>query len=339
MNLEPTPEQIQIVDAVADFLARKLPLSRYQTQTESDSQITDEQWREIVDLGWIGLGLDEQHGGLGSSIVEEMLLFREIGRHVGPVDILGSVIGARLAALAYRNASRDAILEGRARVAVAIPSGKLSRNDGRINGPVLLFGSSSAEYAVLTDANTASLIATASLSLEPLPCLEAHLPLARAMLASQASEAQLDARVDPLGARQTLLASSMQVGVAEATLDMAVAYAKQRQQFGQPIGSFQAIKHLCADMAVRCEEARAQVFYASLCQSGSPRREFEREVAAAAFISTRAGIENAAANIQVHGGIGMTAELNAHWYLKRAHVLDQLMGNARTKLDLLVHDG
>ena len=119
--------------------------------------------------------------------------------------------------------------------------------------------------------------------------------------------------------------------------DMAVTYAKDRKQFGQPIGSFQAIKHICADMAVRCEESASQLFYAALSLRDGTA-DAAVEIPAAAFIAARAALENAAAGIQVHGGIGMTAELDAHWFLKRAHVLDQAMGNSRRQLDRLLRE-
>ncbi|CAG4885179.1 Putative Acyl-CoA dehydrogenase [Georgfuchsia toluolica] len=336
MNLQPNSDEVQIIDAVASFMAEQLPVSRYRDLTEGAAQLTPEEWQKVVDLGWIGLGLEEQHGGLGCSVVEEILMFREVGRQVGPLALLGSVIGARVAALAGQSELRDSILSGKERVAIAIPAEVSMSAASRLDGAIQLFGTDSACYAVLVDQNGAVLFETDSLLLSKVPCLERHLSLATATLKQHTAIAYVEGALDPVAVRLTILASAMQVGGAEATRDMSVAYAKERQQFGQLIGSFQAIKHICADMAVRCEEACTQLFYSSLCLRDRGIVEARREIAATAFLAARAGIENAAANIQVHGGIGMTAELAAHWYLKRAHVLDQVIGNSRRQLDLLV---
>jgi alkylation response protein AidB-like acyl-CoA dehydrogenase len=116
--------------------------------------------------------------------------------------------------------------------------------------------------------------------------------------------------------------------MAEATRDMAVEYAKTRQQFGKAIGSFQAIKHLCADMAIRAEAAVCQVIFAALVES--ERRAGARfHSVAARLVAVEAALQNAAQNIQVHGAIGFTAEAEAHLFIKRAHVLEQLWGNTR----------
>jgi alkylation response protein AidB-like acyl-CoA dehydrogenase len=131
---------------------------------------------------------------------------------------------------------------------------------------------------------------------------------------------------EALAGRCDLLACAYLVGIAEATLAMAVEYAKTRRQFDQPIGAFQAVKHACADMAVRAEAARAQTFYAALAlQAGEPR--CGDEVAAARLIARRAAIENAKANIQVHGAMGFTQESTAHLYLKRANLMATLNGS------------
>lgn len=335
MNLQPTSDQIQIIDAVASFMAEQLPVSRCLKLEEGGAQVTSGEWEKIVELGWIGLGLEEDLGGLGCSVVEEMLMFREVGRQVGPLALLGSVIGARVAALAGLSELRDSILGGEARVAIAVSAELAVAAAVQMDGAIQLFGTHSARYAVLVDDNGAALFDLAALTLNAVPCLERHLSLATATLKQQPALAHVAATQDPIAMRLTLLASAMQVGNAEATRDMSTGYAKERRQFDQLIGSFQAVKHICADMAVRCEESCTQLFYASLCLRDRGIAEANREVAAAAFLAARAAIENGAANIQVHGGIGMTAELNAHWYLKRAHVLEQVIGSSRKQLDLL----
>ena len=113
----------------------------------------------------------------------------------------------------------------------------------------------------------------------------------------------------------------------EAVTDLAVAYAKERQQFDRPIGSFQAVKHLCADMLVRTEVARAAVYAAGVTLDDPEVGDPERAVHAAKITAGEAAVRNAKAAIQVHGGMGFTWEVDAHLYLKRAWWLDTVLGS------------
>jgi alkylation response protein AidB-like acyl-CoA dehydrogenase len=136
-----------------------------------------------------------------------------------------------------------------------------------------------------------------------------------------------------------LLTAALQVGHAAAVLDLAVAYAKERRQFGQPIGSFQAIKHMCADMLVRAEVARAAV-HAAACLADAPDvaateaavagctedQLLERSVSGAKVLADEAAVANARAAIQVHGGMGFTWEVPLHLHLKRSRVLATTFG-------------
>src|SRR5438552_6349013 len=304
MNLQPTADQFQIVDAVTGFMAEQLPLSRLRSLGADADAITPEQWRQIVELGWLGLGLAEDHGGLGCSIVDEVLMFREFGRQVGPLDLLGTVLGARVAAVSGASNVLDRILSGAARVAMAVPAGPPVAAAPRLEGELQIFGARSAAYALLVDDGGAALFALEGLELQTRPCIERPLSLATTTLHGQSAVAFVEPATEGIAARLALLVSAMQVGVAEGARDMAVAYAKERKQFGQPIGSFQAIKHMCSDMAVRCEESAGQLFYAALSlRDGTADSAIE--VPAAVFIAARAALENAATGIQVHGGIGM----------------------------------
>ena len=116
------------------------------------------------------------------------------------------------------------------------------------------------------------------------------------------------------------------VGVAEATRDQAVDYAKVREQFGQPIGAFQALKHRCADMAVQAELAYAQTFLAGLFELHA-QTDSVFQGAAARVLAGEAALDNARSAIQIHGAIGFTWECDVHWLLKRAHLLRQLGGS------------
>jgi alkylation response protein AidB-like acyl-CoA dehydrogenase len=123
------------------------------------------------------------------------------------------------------------------------------------------------------------------------------------------------------------LAAALLLGIAEATTELSVAYAKERQQFDRPIGSFQAVKHLCADMLVRAEVARAAVYAAGVTLDDPSVGDPERAVHAAKVTAGDAAVRNGKAAIQVHGGMGFTWEVDAHLYLKRAWWLDTVLGS------------
>ena len=123
----------------------------------------------------------------------------------------------------------------------------------------------------------------------------------------------------------------MLVGIAEAARDQAAAYAVERMQFGKPIGVFQAVKHRCADMAVRCEAGWSQTCYAALALRDG-ERDAAFQVSVAKHLAGEAAEENAAANVQIHGGYGYTTEYDAHVLVKRAQVLRALAGAPRWHL-------
>jgi alkylation response protein AidB-like acyl-CoA dehydrogenase len=125
---------------------------------------------------------------------------------------------------------------------------------------------------------------------------------------------------------QAVLGGALLVGLAAGTLDMAVAYAEQREQFGKPIGSFQAVKHMCADMLVAAETARAAVHAAAVTIDQPGVGDPDRAAAGAGLLASEAAIKNGKTCIQVHGGMGFTWEVPAHLYVMRARVLSQTIG-------------
>jgi alkylation response protein AidB-like acyl-CoA dehydrogenase len=146
------------------------------------------------------------------------------------------------------------------------------------------------------------------------------------------------ARVDTKSAiaqRARVLTAAMLLGISHAVRDMAAEYANLREQFGKPIGAFQAIKHSCADMVVQAEAAQAQVLFAAASITGG-RPDAGFQSIAAKIIATQAAYSGARHNIQIHGAMGFTVECDAHWFLKRTHVLDQLGGSLRSQLRQLL---
>jgi hypothetical protein len=134
-----------------------------------------------------------------------------------------------------------------------------------------------------------------------------------------------------------LLSAAMLAGICEGARDLATAYAKVRHQFGQPIGAFQAIKHKCADMALRADAAGALVNFASICVA-TGREDATFQATAAKLLSGQYALLSAKETIQIHGGIGFTVECDAHHFLKRAHLYDQIAGSSRRQQQLLLKE-
>jgi alkylation response protein AidB-like acyl-CoA dehydrogenase len=331
MDLTLGAEQETIRDSIRAFLAQRLPLARLRALADDATGVDAEAWREAAALGWFGLGLPEAAGGAGYGLPEEMILFVELGRALAPGPWLGTLVAAHTLGPAAAD-----LLAGRRRVAlVDDPDDALGRGprlEGRASGVadagaaqgLLVLGRSTVRY-VAADAN--------GIEVHPHPSMDPTRRLARITFASAAAE-RLDADAAALRRVATVLAAAEAVGVAERTLEMSVAYAKVRHQFGRPIGSFQAVKHRCADMAVRAEVARSAVTYAAVALRDG-EGDVERQAHVAKALATAAALANASDNIQNHGGMGYTWEADAHLYLKRAWLLEHAFGTHAAHLDAL----
>jgi alkylation response protein AidB-like acyl-CoA dehydrogenase len=327
MNLLLSDEQTQIVDSLKDFLADRAPVARFRPPAPQVGNTDRALWQHLGELGFLGISLTEEQGGIGLGIAEEMLAYREFGRHLLSPGILGLTIGAWIAATCGSDL-RDEILRGRLHIALANPRGPASLG-ATCSGDFHLFDAKKAAWVLLCDETGTALVRREEFA----DTLEVRgtdhvIGLERARLRGACAKLWVPAGVAAIYRRAQVLIGSYAVGLAEATRDMAVDYAKTRQQFGKPIGSFQAIKHLCADMAIRAEAALCQVTFAALVQSAELAGADFHSVAAK-LVSVDAALKNAAQNIQVHGAIGFTAEADAHSFLKRAHLIEQLWGDTR----------
>ena len=312
VDLHPTDDQLLVEESVAGLLARRLPVDRLRYPAAGQAATEHAIWDEFAEIGLFGLGLPEASGGVGYGLPEEVLVARALGRHLGSPAVLATMVAAHLAAEAAEAGLLLGILAGHVRAGFAqtVAEGELQLIDaGRADRLVLL----GPQGAVLIDATSLSKRRTVQSIDETLALERAGLPA-------------LGASDPAIADRASLLLAAALVGIAQATLDMAVDYAGTRQQFGRPIGAFQAIKHLCADMAVRAAAAEAQLFHAAA--TAGLVADGEAEIAASRLLAADAALANAKANIQIHGAMGFTAECNAHLYLKRAHVL-AMLGSSR----------
>jgi len=338
----PTAEQDAIRDSVRTFLEAELPMSRVRAFMGAPAADYTELWRRAAALGFFGLGIPEKYGGAGYALTEEMVLFEELGRALAPGPWLGTVLAAH--ALAQGGMARGplaAIVAGELRVAACIDpwGGPLTWRDNRISGTRrAVLGAGIAEaFVVVDDAAVLFVALSDAVAVDAVPSLDATNPIgtvtfrdAPCILRSRdASSAAALRRA------ATVLSCADAVGGTARTVEMSVAYAKVRHQFGKPIGSFQAVKHRCADMAVRAEVARSATTYATVSvRDGAPDADFQAAVAK--VLAADAYLRNSADNVQNHGGMGYTWECDAHLYVKRARAFDATLGSRRTQLDALV---
>ncbi len=308
MDFELTGDQEALRDGVRKLLDGRFPMARVRDGFDREG------WTELADAGVFALRQPEANGGVGLGTPEAVLVFEELGRALVP----GPLVATHLAAgrgLGTVVASLDA-------------SGMVEHL------------SVADSFVVATDELLIAIDGDALRAAEP---VEVALPLDPL---TPVHHTELGANVHLYGgdlhpvrvggpddaARWQLegacLTAALQLGIATAVTDLAVAYAKEREQFDRPIGSFQAVKHLLADMLVRAEVARAAVYAAGVTIDDPSVGDPLRAVRAAKITAGEAAIANGKACIQVHGGMGFTWEVDAHLYLKRAWVLDTHFGSA-----------
>lgn len=326
MDLLPTIDQLDMMATVDRFLHQEFPASRRHTLIDAETPVDAEVWLGAAQLGIFALGLPENVGGAGCPIVEEALVFQVIGRQLGPVGFLASVLAVRLAHGSGADHLRDEVTAGKKRVSLGLPTAEGSIDVFDLDEAVLIVTATDPPGLFSVPHQTGAATPECldpSVRITRLSALPDPLPVPAATVG--------DVRL--LGA---LLTAAMLVGIAEAARDASVTYANQRVQFGRLIGTNQAIKHRCADMAVSAEAAASLLHFAALAMRDG-RGDADFQVAAAKRIATAAALDNARANVQIHGAMGYTWEHDAHLLLTRAHVLNQLFGDVRAQQKVLLH--
>lgn len=313
MDLLPTSEQEEIVGSIASVIAGNHTLGE---------ALDDRLWDAAVAQGWLGLGLEEDLGGVGYSLAEEVLLFQELGRACVPGPFLATVLAARLAAEAGEAELAARIVGGEARVGLAEPAG-----DGRFS----VLDADTATIALVVDGDRVFLADLDGVALDSIPSFDTLVPVALAIDLDDSAPLATAPDGEALLRRGALLVAAMLAGMARATTDQSVSYGIDREQFGQPVGGFQAVKHRCADMATRAEAAMCQVYYAALAlRDGRDDATFHAH--AARVVAARAAVDNAQVNVQNHGGIGFTWEHTAHRYVTRSRVYASALGTTHGHL-------
>ncbi|TDC55915.1 acyl-CoA dehydrogenase [Actinomadura sp. KC345] len=343
MQLVVTEEQRELKDTLRRFFADRSPSAEVRRLMETAEGHDPGVWAQMAgQLGLQGLAIGEEHGGAGFGMRELAVVFEEMGRAVVCAPFLATITAA--AALEAGDGGHDLlarIADGStiATLAVAEDGGSwdpgsvaATFEDGKLRGTknfVLDGHIADLILVVAQGADGVGLYAVedvAAVERKVLPTLDQTRKLARIEFDGVAARevGGEDAVRRALDVAAVALAAE-QLGGAQATLDMTVEYAKVRHQFGRPIGSFQAIKHRCADMFVLVESARSAVLHAAAVADESPEELAHAAALAKAYCSD-AFFHTAGEAIQLHGGIGFTWEHDAHLYFKRAQGSRQLFG-------------
>jgi alkylation response protein AidB-like acyl-CoA dehydrogenase len=323
MDFELSEDQVALQDAARGLLDDLASPTKVRAHVASGDAYDSALWRAMVDQGWLGIDVPEAAGGLELGFVNAVVLMEQVGRHVAPAPFHQSVLA--LGALAGTPWA-ERLLEG----AVAAV-GWTNRADA-----VLVPYAPVADVALVVSPDRVILH---DLTAGDRPAAESAMDLTRCMgwLPQDrpgAEEVGGPAEAAALLDRGAVATSAESLGASERVLEMAVEHAKERVQFGKPIGSFQAVKHRCADMLVDVEGMRSTVYHAAWSiEAGDPDTSVAASVAKTwAADATRRVM---ASGLQVHGGIGFTWEHDLHFFLKRAQ-LDQIsFGDATVHRDRL----
>jgi alkylation response protein AidB-like acyl-CoA dehydrogenase len=346
MDFALTSDQRLMQDSISGVLGRVSPLPRVRVFAETNEPLAAEIWRELANLGVAGMLLAEDHGGLGLTMLDAALAAEALGAHVAPSPFLASGVLAPLAISgAGSRAQQDLwgprLASGEVVAGVAIHEAVAGARDGsgvtvqnrRLSGRSLFaIDAVGADIMVAADQSGGlHLVEAQSRGVEiiPLNTIDSTRRFAEVRfqeadaepLAADANGATLARLRD---AAFVMLAADM-LGASQAMLDKAVAYAKERRQFGRPIGSFQAVKHLCAEMAAEIEPCRALVWYAAYAFDAVPAEASLMAAHAKAHLAEVSRFVARTAT-EVHGGMGFTDLAGLHYWFKRVGLDRQLLG-------------
>jgi len=320
MNFDFTDDQQAIKRTANELLAARFKPERVRELAEAE-KYDDDAWKEMCELGWAGIFIDEDHGGQGLGIVELVILMEELGYALAPVPFLSNAA----AGLALQFAGTD---EQKERWLPGIASGEARGTVGMVrDGEARLVpDADSAEVIVLIgfDGST-NVVEAASAEIEPFETMDRTRRFARVR---SGDGEQLGGDCFAAGDRIATALAAETVGVAQKAMEMAVEYARERKQFGRPIGSYQAVSHRCAQMLLEVEGSRSGAYYAAWCADAEPESLAAAASGAKAY-SSDAGWRVCGSALQVHRGIGFTWEHDLHFFLKRAKTNAMLYGSAR----------
>jgi len=334
MPIAITDEHQELGETVRGLLSAHGALAANRALLEAADETRPSFWQEMADLGMLGVHLPEEHGGGGASLSELVVVLEELGRQVAPGPFLpttlASAVIAQCANAEQQAAYIPALADGSVTAALGL-GGSLTLGALTLDGDGgIVLGAAKADLLLLRAGDDIVIVwrSAVGLSLGDAKDIDPSRRSA-AVAVSSVGVAEADVLVGAARRARALartLGAAEAAGVMAACTDMAVAYAQERVQFGRTIGTFQAVKHHCADLLVATQLATATAWDAARA-AGDTLDEFDLTAAMAAHLAFAPAVHNAQMNIQVHGGIGFTWEHDAHLFLRRALALNALLGS------------
>ena len=341
MGIALTDDHRELADVARAFLTSQKARSAARSLLDAPEEARPPFWGGIVELGWLGLHIDEEHGGSGFGLPELVVVVEELGRAVAPGPFVPTVIASSVIAKEgtadQKTRLLPGLIDGTVTAAIGLAGG-VSINNGPQNQTAdgeagVVLGAGLAELLLIAAGDDVLVLERdrAGVSVEVPENFDPTRRSGRVRLQNvTVSDGDIlrGARESALARARTLLAAEA-VGGAADCVESAVEYAKVRQQFGRTIATFQAVKHHCANMVVASESGIAAVWDASRAaseDSSEDEAQFRLIAAVAAALAFPAYARNAELNVQVHGGIGYTWEHDAHLHVRRAIVTAALLG-------------
>jgi len=327
VNFDFSEEQLALRDAAREFFAGEAGPRHLRAMWASDTGRSPELWRKMAQTGFVGLTVAEEHGGLGLDEVDLVLLLEEAGRVALPEPLIETTaVAAPLLAEAGTASQRSTWLP-RIAAGDAVVTVQLA-------GAALVSDAHIADLLLLERDGELHAVPAERLRATPQPSMDR----ARRVFTVEAETGE-DTRMAG-GARGAAAAAAKAYdraswataaflgGIAQHLLDTTLGYVKQREQFGRPVGSFQAVKHKLAETLLVVETSKAATWYAALAIAENRPDRAQACSVAKAYASDAEDKANTEA-LQLHGGIGFTWEYDLHLWLKRGKVLEQAYGSAR----------
>jgi len=354
MYFDLTDEQQAIKSTAAGFLASRFKSERIREIAASDDGFDEAGWKEMAELGWAGLALPEEWGGQGLGVVDLAVLFEEMGYALAPSPLLSNTVAGLALTVAGSDEQRERWLRplaaGELRGAPALLDAGTSAEplrfelegeesgDGLVlNGEkVLVMDAASADFFLVATADGRRHIVERNadgVTVTPEESIDLTRRLSSVKLdgVTVAPENTLPGAAEdylPVFHRACVALAAESTGLAQRALEMSVAYAKDRQQFGRPIGAYQAVSHRCAQMLLETENSRSAVYGAAWAADAEPESLPLAASMSKAYASD-AGWRVPDMAIQVHGGIGFTWEHDLHFFLKRGRANAASFGDAK----------
>jgi alkylation response protein AidB-like acyl-CoA dehydrogenase len=307
VNFVLSEDQLALAGGIRALCAGRFALERLRSREGAPGVVDAADWEELGRVGVFSIRASEEHGGLGLGMAESVVVFEELGRSLVP----GPLVASALAAGLVKGALDGAVMVG----SVTRPASGM---------PALVAYLDALGMLVVVDAEGLALVDPSSVDARPVARSLDPLTPMWVVNGDLPEGERIGGPEGAVGWRfgEALLTSALCVGLAAVSLEMAVEYSRSREQFGRPVGSFQAIKHICADMLLRVELARVAVHAAAVITDDPEVGDPIRAMAGATLLAVEAALENGRKSIQVHGGMGFTWEVPAHLYLMRARVFE-----------------